>query len=164
VRVAESALLQQQAGLPAILDSNLLLLRWCADFDLSLVHRFKRLNNFDASDVKLLDEVLAIFPVLSTTPHVLTEVSNLANSLPEFVKEDWSEYFATRIQSISERWTPASSLAANPLFGLGITDTALASLAQSHVILTIDFPLSNSLPSRGLRVVNFTQLRGIGYA
>jgi hypothetical protein len=44
---------------------------------------------------------------------------------------------------------------------LGLTDAALAALATSHVILTIDFPLSNSLESRGLNVINFTHLRSL---
>ena len=164
MKVSESPLLRRHAGSPAILDANLLLLLWCADFDPSLVRRFKRLNSFQASDVRLLDEALSVFSVVRTTPHVLTEVSNLANSLPEVVKEDWSEYLAARIQVIPEDWIPAASLSTNPLLWLGITDAALASLSQSHVIITIDFPLSNSLESRGLRVINFTHLRDIGFA
>jgi hypothetical protein len=44
---------------------------------------------------------------------------------------------------------------------LELTDAALAVLATSHVILTIDFPLSNSLESRGLNVINFTHLRSL---
>jgi len=37
----------------------------------------------------------------------------------------------------------------------------LASLAKTHVILTLDFPLSNSLESQGLNVINFTHLRSL---
>ena len=44
---------------------------------------------------------------------------------------------------------------------LGMTDAALAALATTHVILTLDFPLSNSLESRGLNVINFTHLRSL---
>jgi hypothetical protein len=44
---------------------------------------------------------------------------------------------------------------------LGLTDASLAGLAKTHVILTIDFPLSNSLESQGLSVINFTHLRSL---
>jgi len=148
-------------GKPAILDSNLLLFSWCSDFHPALVSKFKRLSSFQIEDVDLLSETLKVFPVLKTTPHVLTEVSNLANQLPSWIKEDWSEHFSRQIQGISEDWIPAATIAHNELFWLGLTDAGLAQLASTHVILTIDFPLSNSLESRGLNVINFTHLRSL---
>lgn len=153
------AMLAKYRGKPAILDSNLLLLRFCAEFDPSLVNTFKRLNSFQVDDVELLADVLKVFSVVRTTPHVLTEVSNLANSLPKWIKEDWSEYFSRRIEILPEEWTPVATIAKGDFMWLGLTDAALAELAQTHVILTIDFPLSNSLESRGLNVINFTHLR-----
>jgi hypothetical protein len=159
MRLVDSPLLKPHIGKPAILDSNLLLLFWCAEFDPSLVQRFKRLNSFQESDFHLLSWTLGAFSALRTTPHVLTEISNLTNALPQGIKDDWAEYFSNKVQVISEEWTPAATIVSNPLIWLGLTDAALASLASSHVILTIDFPLSNSLESRGLNVINFTHLR-----
>jgi hypothetical protein len=159
MRLAENPLLKPYIGKPAILDANILLLYWCASFDLELVSTFKRLNSFQAEDIDLLSETLKVFSAIRTTPHVLTEVSNLANSLPKWRKEDWSEHFSRQIEVIPEKWIPAQSIAANPLMVLGLTDAGLASLASDHVILTIDFPLSNSLESQGLNVINFTHLR-----
>jgi hypothetical protein len=161
VKVAESPLLKPYRGKPAILDSNLLLLHWCASFDSDLVRSFKRLSCFQIEDIELLSETLKVFSVLRTTPHVLTEVSNLANSLPGWVKEDWSEHFSRQIEVIPEEWTPAATIAGGDFMWLGLTDAALAALATTHVILTIDFPLSNSLESRGLNVINFTHLRSL---
>jgi hypothetical protein len=157
--LGENPLLKPHIGKPAILDSNLLLLKWCASFDRELASTFKRLNSFQVEDVDLLSETLKLFSVLRTTPHVLTEVSNLANSLPRWIKDDWSEYFSSQIQVISEEWTPAATIATNDFMWLGLTDASLAGLAKTHVILTIDFPLSNSLESQGLSVINFTHLR-----
>jgi hypothetical protein len=54
---------------------------------------------------------------------------------------------------------PAAQIAKDDGMWLGLTDAALACLASSHVILTIDFPLSNTLEARGLNVINFTHLR-----
>ncbi len=161
MNLAASPLLKSYAGKPAILDSNLLLLQWCASFDRELVRSFKRLNCFQIEDIDLLSETLKIFSVIRTTPHVLTEVSNLANSLSRWVKEDWAEHFSRHIEVIPEEWTPAAAIATGDFMWLGLTDAALAALATTHVILTIDFPLSNSLESRELNVINFTHLRSL---
>jgi len=85
----------------------------------------------------------------------------LANALPGWIKEDWSQYFTKQIQLISEEWTPAATIATGDFMWLGLTDAALARLASTHVILTLDFPLSNSLESQGLNVINFTHLRSL---
>jgi hypothetical protein len=161
MKVADSPQLQRFIGKPAILDSNLLLLLWCCNFNKELIHNFKRLNSFQNEDIELLAETLKLFPDLKTTPHVLTEVSNLANSLPSWMKEDWSTHFSKQVQLISEEWTPAVTIARGGFMRLGLTDAALATLAEAHVILTLDFPLSNSLESRGLNVINFTHLRSL---
>jgi hypothetical protein len=126
-----------------------------------LVGSFKRLNSFRLTDFDLLIQVLEFFPIQRTTPHVLTEVSNLANSLPGWIKEDWTGHFSRRIQVTPEERMPAARIAENDLMWLGLTDAALASLASTHVVLTIDFPLSESLRSRGLNVINFTHLRAM---
>ncbi len=157
--LANHPLLRPYVGKPAILDSNIVLLDWCARFDPSLVRGFKRLSSFQDDDLLLLSDLLKLFPVLRTTPHVLTEVSNFANSLPEWRKQDWTEHFAREIQVLSEEWIPASTLADSPALWLGLTDAALTYLASTHVIVTIDFPLSGSLQSAGLNAVNLAALR-----
>jgi len=159
--VADSPLLKSYAGKPAVLDSNLLLLLWCVPFDRELMRTFKRLNSFQIEDIDLLSDTLKVFSAVRTTPHVLTEVSNLANSLPSWVKGDWSQHFSKQIQVISEEWISAASIATSEFMWLGLTDAGLAALAETHVILTIDFPLSSSLESRGLNVINFTHLRSL---
>ena len=159
-RVA-NPLLRRFRGMPVILDANVLLLYWCASFEPELIHTFKRLNSFEVEDIEMLRVILGVFSVIRTTPHVLAEVSNLANSLPSWRKRDWAVHFSRQIEVISEEWVPAQSIAGNSLMFLGPTDAGLACLASTHVILTIDFPLSNSLESQGLNVINFTHLRSL---
>lgn len=161
MNLAENPLLKPFVGRPAILDSNLLLLQWCGSFDSELVSSFKRLNAFQVEDIHLLSETLKLFSSVRTTPHVLTEVSNLANALPKWVKDDWFEHFSAQVQVIPEEWTPAANVATGDFMWLGLTDAALAWLSKTHVILTIDFPLSKSLESQGLGVINFTHLRSL---
>lgn len=161
MKVADNPLLKPYVGKPAILDANILLFHWCASFDPALIRTFKRLNSFEAEDVETLAETLKVFSVVRTTPHVLTEVSNLANQLPSWIKHDWAVHFSRQIEVIPEKWTPAATIAAGDFMRLGLTDAALAVLASTHVILTLDFPLSNSLESQGLNVINFTHLRSL---
>jgi hypothetical protein len=161
MKLADNPLLKPYAGKPVILDANILLLHWCASFDRELVRTFKRLNTFQDEDIDLLEETLKQFSVLRTTPHVLTEVSNLANALPLWRKEDWAAHFSREIEVIPEQWIPAQSVCANLQMDLGLTDAVLSELASTHVILTMDWPLTNRLESQGLNVVNFTRLRGL---
>jgi hypothetical protein len=159
VRKAADPLLRRFRGKPLILDTNVLLLHWCASFDPRLVSTFKRLNSFSDSDIELLHKTLAFFPSINTTPHVLTEVSNLANSLPQWRKADWTSHFVRQIALVEENWTSAQIIVRTPAIFLGLTDAALCGLASSHVIMTIDFSLSNYLESRKLNVLNFNHLR-----
>jgi hypothetical protein len=159
VKREASPLLARFRGKPVILDTNVLLLYWCATFDSALVHTFKRLNSFSGGDIALLKRTLKLFPKISTTPHVLTEVSNLANSLPRWRWEDWTRYFVRQVDVVEEEWTSAQTVVRNPAIFLGLTDAALCTLASSHVILTVDFPLSNYLESRKLNGLNFNHLR-----
>jgi hypothetical protein len=156
---AVNPLLRRFRGMPVILDSNVLLLYWCVSFDSGSVQTFKRLNSFSEQDIELLHQTLSIFSAISTTPHVLSEVSNLANSLPQWRKEDWAGHFARQIGTLEEKWSPAKTIVQHSAIFLGLTDAALCMLASTHVILTIDFPLSNFLESRRLNVLNFNHLR-----
>jgi hypothetical protein len=147
-------------GWPVVLDSNLLLLYWCASFDPSLIRTFKRLNAFVSSDTFILNETLSALGELRTTPHVLTEVSNLANALPSWRKPAWGIHISDSIALIPEFHEPASTILADPgSVEFGLTDAALTRLAVDQVILTIDWRLASMLNSRGLAGINFKHLR-----
>jgi hypothetical protein len=160
MKLSEYPSLRSHLGRPAVLDSNLLLLHLCCEFHPPLVHSFKRLNIFDPGDAVLLSATLDLFSTLHTTPHVLTEVSNLANSLPGWRKDSWSRFFAARVVLISEEYRSSRELAADSAaMRFGLTDAALARLARTHAVLTVDWPLTGFLESRGLPAVNFNHLR-----
>lgn len=147
-------------GWPVVLDSNLLLLHWCSSFDPSLIRTFKRLNAFNSNDIFILGETLAALGELRTTPHVLTEVSNLANALPSWRKPAWSLHISEGVALIPEFHEPASTIMTDPGSAeFGLTDAALTRLAADHVILTIDWPLASILNYRGLAGINFKHLR-----
>jgi hypothetical protein len=158
MKLVDHPLLNRYSGKPAVLDSNLLLFRSCSEPDPTLAARFKRLNTLQRADAEILSETLSVFSQIRTTPHALTEVSNPANQLPSWIKEEWSRQFANQISLVAGDWIPAATIASNEFIGLGLTEPALAQVAST---LTLGSPLNNSRESRGLNVINFAHLRSL---
>lgn len=155
-----NALTAAYSGWPVLLDSNLLLLRWCGTFDITLLKTFKRLQGFQLNDIQVLGDALSMLGPVKTTPHVLTEVSNLTNALPSWKKLAWTNHFVSKVGLVDEIWEPAAEILDDLALGVfGLTDAALGRLARTHVILSADWPLCNFLTSRGLAAINFHALR-----
>jgi hypothetical protein len=162
----EEQLFAKHKGKSILLDSNLLLVFLSGSSNPVLFGQFKRVSSYTLRDYELLVRLLRSFAILLTTPHILTEVSNLANSLPERFKPDWYRNFAALIASeqktpgLRERWMPATELAIMSEFtAFGITDAALTKLSSDALVVTEDYRLSGLLKSKGVPVLNFGDLR-----
>ncbi len=162
----EEQLFARHLGKNILLDSNLLLVFLSGALGARFFRRFKRVGDYKMEDYELLVRFMKSFTVLLTTPHILTEVSNLANSLPESYKQDWYLNLAALIASeqqpmgMRENWTPAIDLVESPDFvAFGITDVALSKLSEEALLVTDDYRLSGTLKSRGIPVLNFRDLR-----
>lgn len=143
-----------------LLDSNLLLLLTVGSYNQHLISTFKRTGNYTADDYQILRHFASDFRHLVTTPHILTEVSNLANSLPYYVKEEWFVHFSGRISDLDEHDIPARDLARTPEFGLfGLADAALSLLAKSTLVATADDRLCDYLHRRNLHAISFNEIR-----
>jgi hypothetical protein len=161
MKLSEHPLVQPYLGRCAVLDTNVLLLHLLCTLDFSLLASFKRLGMFEAYDYLLLSELLKLFPAWYTTPHVLTEVSNLANSLPDWRKSSWTDLFSQHIQLIPELFEDSSLIASDAsAIRFGLTDAALVSLAKTHLVITVDWPLTGFLESRNSAVLNLQHLKG----
>jgi len=162
----EEQLFAHYEGRSILLDSNLLLVFLAGRVDSHLFDSFKRVEKYTAEDFDLLEKILQHFTVLLITPHILTEVGNLANSLPENVKPNWYRVLVSLLLSedcipgVKERWTPAIQLARTPEFSrFGIADSAVTVLAEEALIVTDDYRLSNTLNKQGVPCLNFQDLR-----
>lgn len=171
VALYEEEIFERYAGKNVLLDSNLLLLLVSASADIRLLRSIKRIAEFAVQDYDLLVRFLKSFRILVTTPHILTEVSNLAKSLSGSYRRDFFNKLAALIHSnehdsgVKERWTPALILASLPEFSsLGITDCALGDLAFDALVVTADYRLSGVLRNRGIPVLNFRDLRAIEHS
>ena len=162
----EDRLFAQHVGKSVLLDANLLLVFLTGSFDEQLFGRFKRVSAYSVEDYRLLVRLLGFFRVLITTPHILTEVSSLANHLPDRLKPDWYRSFGAllvaqdRFPNFLERWVPAGQLAATPEFAaFGIADASVRAFATEALIVTEDFRLSGVLKKQGVSVLNFEDIR-----
>jgi hypothetical protein len=96
-----------------------------------------------------------------TTPHVLTEVSNLAGDLPSATKSECLKQFLPTLSDTEELLIPSYDVAQRPEFHyIGLTDSALAHVANQFLIVTDDARMVAELSKSGLDALNFNHLRG----
>lgn len=142
-----------------LLDSNLLLLFLIGTYDLSLIESFKRLSAFKVDDFEVLRTFMSQFTIFLTTPHLLTEVNGLANSLPEHIRQSWHEHFIRQLALLFEIHEPGSYLVQSPVFlKFGLADAALCQAGAGSLILTEDTRLAPWLISLGLSVLTLADL------
>lgn len=160
-----SKLLNRHRQSGVAIDSNLLLLLWIGSFDRSLIVRFKRTQKYTEADFDLLVSVLARVRVIVTTPHVLTEVSNLAGQLPQDMAEEFRSEMCVAVETLNERnFSVKLAVAEKHFTALGLTDCTLTLLAQQKIlVLTDDLPLYAKLNSDAMPVINFTHIRSSAY-
>ncbi len=152
-------LFREYRGKSVLLDANLLLLLLIGTFQRERIATFKRTAQFSAEEFDILSGLLTHFRAIVTTPHLLTEVSNLANSLPEHLKSSWAEHFSTNIQSLVEIFHPAAEIVQEPAFNpFGLSDAALQKASPKTLVITDDFRLSGYLRSLGAPTLNFREV------
>jgi hypothetical protein len=155
----EEQIFGRHVGKKLILDSNLLLLLLIGDFEPALIKNFKRTARYSLDHHEALVQFLGSFSGVLTTPHILTEVGNLANSLPEWQKTAWGEYFSLQIAHIEEIYRASSDLAQDPGFpAYGLTDIAMGMIANQALVLTDDRRFAGYLRSLSRDVLDFNDL------
>ncbi|MFP5277562.1 MAG: hypothetical protein ACLGPM_10630 [Acidobacteriota bacterium] len=145
-----------------LIDANLALLYLVGSFDQRLLGdgKYNKLSKYILEDYELLLRLKKLFSKAVTTPHVLTEVSNLTNDLPERTKSECLKKFYETFVEIDELTIPSMEAAKRPEFHfLGLTDTALSLVCAEFLIVTDDARLVKKLNELGLEALNFNHLR-----
>lgn len=155
------AMRRRHRAVDVLLDTNLLLLYVVGAHDRDLIPRFKRTAAFTPEDFRILTETLDSFGHVLTTPHILTQVSNLAGQFAEPLKQAVFRTFAATIGMLTEFQSPARELSAHAAFPrFGLTDIAVLQNARGTcLVLTDDFRLSQYLAHEKVEVLNFNHLR-----
>jgi hypothetical protein len=146
-----------------LIDANLALLYLVGGYDLRLVGdgKYKKLSKYNEEDYRILLRLKNVFKKAVTTPHVLTEVSNLTNDLPENTKSACLKKFYETFVKIDELTIPSMDVAQRADFHfLGLTDSALALVSKQFLIVTDDARLVQKMSESRLEALNFSHLRG----
>ena len=143
-----------------ILDTNLLLLWLVARTDATLLHQFKRVQQFTNQDIELLGELLQPYRKFVTTPHILSETSNFLDQAPSWQRTALIDGLKDFIRSGVEVYRPADELIDRDEFNaFGLTDTAIAQLSAEAVVLTVDYRLAGKIEALGGNALNFNHYR-----
>jgi hypothetical protein len=148
-----------------VIDAGLLLLCVIGSYDRSLIGKFKRTSMFAESDFELLLVLLKSRPQLLTTPHILTEIDNFADSISSNVRDFRTWFHRFVLPELRERSPRSRDLASLPEFPrLGLADSSAIHLSKRRrLIITKDFDLYRTLDSKRLPVINFDHLRSEAY-
>ncbi len=144
-----------------LIDTNLLLLFFVGSFRPDLIKSFKRMSEYSLQDFEILEALLLKFKRFSTTPHILTEVSNFMGQRGEPERSEMRCYLAKSIQAWHETNASSKTLALTSCFPqFGLTDAAIADLVPGTcLVLTDDDPLAGLLKKRGSDVIRFSDLQ-----
>lgn len=146
-----------------LIDSNLLLLDLIGSYDPRLIGdgKYNKLSKYTVEDFEILTRLKRVFRRIVTTPHVLTEVSNLTTDLPEVAKINSLKQFLKAFVSVEELTLRSFDLCKRPEFHfLGLTDAGLAHVSDKFLIVTDDARLVGKLHESGSHALNFNHLRG----
>jgi hypothetical protein len=158
------ALIEKHQAKGVLVDANLLVLLLVGRVNRRRIPAFKRTQNFTIEDSELLEHLVAWFGKLFATPHVLSQVSDLAD-LPGKDLHKVRQLFKAVVEEIEETYDPSKSLVADPLFErLGLTDAAIATVCSRGIlVLTADVELQLALQHRGADALNFNHVRPLAW-
>jgi hypothetical protein len=148
----------KRAGI--ILDTNLFMLLLAGLYDRSKIGT-KRTSLFTPEDFDLLLLILGEFDRIVTTPHILTEVSNLSDALGKPFDLPYFEAFIRQIGLAHEIYEPSKDLTRiDGFLRFGLTDISILSAALSdYAVVTDDLDHFIHLQSKSIEAINFTYFR-----
>src|SRR5579871_833726 len=151
------ALIEKHKAKGVLVDTNLLVLLLVGAVNQERILNFKRTADFDIKDYKLLVRLMNWFGRLISTPHVLSQVSDLANlsGKEQAAVRDLLRFLV--VEKVEESYDESRVLVNDPDFArLGLADAAIATVCSRGVlVLTADLQLQLALQARNLDALNF---------
>ena len=144
-----------------LIDTNLLVLLTVGTASRAFIAAHKRTMAYGADDFELLTTLVAEAESLVTTPHILSETSNLVRQFRMPGRALILDALRDFIVSVGEIQVPAAEAALRPEFrSLGLADSAaIAAQARDLTLLTDDLDLYVASLALGHEPVNFTHER-----
>lgn len=160
--INNDSLLIGQKRKTAIVDTNLLLVYLIGCIDPIQIEKFKKTNSrYRMADFPILDDIFKNFNNYTTTPNILTEVSNLGGQLNGKTRDRFFEILSQFIQRTKETYIKSYEISNDIYFAkLGLTDRGLLSFdIEKHIIITDDYKLCAFCDKFKLSSINFNHYR-----
>jgi hypothetical protein len=157
-------LIEKHRSKGALIDANLLVLYMVGKTNIRRIQDFKPCDAFEIEDFDRLAKLVEYLGKVFTTPHILTEVSNLAklrgNELSAF-----RQIYKLAVEQMDEFCDESRAVVADAAFmPLGLTDAAIVLLQRENLlVLTSDLDLWIALQQRGVDSVNFNHFRALDW-
>lgn len=153
--------LRSKEGL--LLDTNLLLLYVVGSYEPRQIQRFKRTQTFSEEDFLLLLTFGSHFKSFVTTPHILTEVTDLLESFNRAHHNRIFPLLRRFIAQVSEKYQSSEAIVREQpsrFDKFGLADAMTVDVAsQNYLVLTDDLDLYGYLQNQNLPAYNFNHLR-----
>jgi len=148
-----------------ILDTNVLLVLTVGLWNSKAISEYKRTSSYSADDFVLLSSIVERVGKIVTTPHILTEVCNLTDSLNRQHGCQIYQTLALLQQDARERRQEAVRLMTDPLFlTFGLADTSLIDASKKrHLVITDEAACYAAIVSSGGLAINLNHLRGAAW-
>jgi hypothetical protein len=158
------ALIEKHRAKGALVDANLLVLLLVGAINRQRILNFKRTQNFTIEDFELLTRLMDWFGKIVTTPHVLSQVSDLTDLSGKELREI-RQKFKLVVEQIDESYDESRVLVADPIFErLGLADAAIATVCSREIlVLTADVKLQLAVQQRGWDALNFNHVRQLAW-
>lgn len=110
-----------------LVDTNILLLYIVGTVDIDLIRNFSRTANFSENDFYIVSKFIDIFDIKITTPHILTEISDLLGN-----KRELQIALGKYIELMEEKFLQSKQIAKTKTFlQFGLADTAITETAKN---------------------------------
>ncbi len=146
----------KQRGL--LIDTNILLLYIVGAVDINLIRNFGRTAGFAENDFYVVSKFVDYFDIKITTPHILTEVSDLFGN-----RKSLQAALSKYIELTEEIFLESKKVAETKTFlQFDLADAAISETAKnSYLVITNDNPLFGYLVNQQIDAVSLDQLRMI---
>ena len=165
MRASLDLLVQEYRRKGVLVDTNLLVVLMVGKLSPAHLRNCRATKAFTEDDFWVLHRFVGLFGTLVTTPHILTEVSNLSGKLPDSLLRQFRDVFREVINELSEKPMAAEKVARDAQFPrFGLTDTAITMIApKSYLVLTDDLTLYRNFEQTNVAAINFNHIRTSGW-
>lgn len=144
-----------------VIDTNLFILYLIGKYDKTIISKFKRTVEYSSEDFDILKRFVDPFRRVITTPNIITEVTNIVESLNRSEEYRLFKFLHKSLMSLREEYIASLKVTQTTCFEkFGLTDSTIFFLAKNGLlILTADMPFYHYLVSQKMPAINFNHLR-----